>query len=103
MGRCGPGSGSRESSAAELLTKSGNACRRRRHEYRVNPRLQLSHMSGGEVLWSPMTMTVAQSGPRRLGRLLGGARDLTLPLLSAVAVPRRASKDGAIVRATISR
>jgi len=34
---------------------------------------------------------------RRLGRFLASIRDLILPLLGAVAVPRRASREGAMV------
>jgi len=34
---------------------------------------------------------------RRLGRFLAGTRDLILPLLGAVAVSRRASREGAMV------
>ena len=40
-----------------------------------------------------MMMTEHQSGPRRLGRSLAGTRDLILPLLGALAVPRRASPE----------
>jgi len=42
---------------------------------------------------SEMMMTEHQSGPRRLGRSLAGTRDLILPLLGALAVPRRASPE----------
>jgi len=53
---------------------------------------------GGEVLCSPMMVTdgAQECGPRRLGRFLVGTQDWILPLLGALAVPRRASREGAI-------
>ena len=43
------------------------------------------------LVLTEMMMTEHQSGPRRLGRSLAGTRDLILPLLGALAVPRRAT------------
>jgi len=55
------------------------------------------------LVLTEMMMTEHQSGPRRLGRSLAGTRDLILPLLGVLAVPRRASPEGAMVRTTHSR
>jgi len=49
-----------------------------------------------------MMVSEHQSGPRRLGRFLAGTQDLILPLLGALAVPRRASREGTMAR-TIPR
>jgi len=64
------------------------SCRRRR--------LAPCALRRGLVL-TEMMMTEHQSGPRRLGRSLAGTRDLILPFLRALAVPRRASPEGAMV------
>jgi len=55
------------------------------------------------LVLTEMMVPEHQSGPRRLGRSLAGTRDLILPLLGALAVPRRASPEGAMVRSTHSR
>jgi len=55
------------------------------------------HAAGGESGAHVLT----DDGDRALesppGRFLAGTRDLILPLLGAVAVPRRASREGAMV------
>jgi len=49
-----------------------------------------------------MMVTEPKSGPRRLGRFLAGTRDWITPLLGALAVPRRVSREGAITIRTKS-